>query len=86
MNAYTVLTKPPIDAAPSADASFESRESWCDARVSSLTAEAPGGPLPEDVRPTHRWETEFNSCKLDPQEYERQTRTEATGETGQRVP
>jgi hypothetical protein len=81
MNAQTVLSKPPADAAPDANAPLELRESWCDARVSSLIAGAPGAPLPEDVRPTHRFETEFNSCKLDPQEYERQTRNEARGVT-----
>ena len=32
---------------------------------------------PSDVRDTQRIEVEINSCKLDPQDYERDTRAEA---------
>ena len=73
---------------PSAAAPFEKRESWCDAYVSSLVAPAPDISLPADVRPTHHFETEFNACKLDPQEYARQTRDdgERTPETSERLP
>jgi hypothetical protein len=36
-----------------------------------------GDPTPADVRQTHRLEIELNSCTIDPQGYERQTRIEA---------
>lgn len=76
-SALETKAKPGDDAPPSADAPFHRRESWCDANVSSLIAAAPETPLPEDVRPTHHFEIEFNACKLDPQAYRRQTLEEA---------
>jgi hypothetical protein len=73
----------PIDAnapasqtleAPAAGATFSQRETWCDSYVRRLIAETPDRePLPLDLRPTHLFETEFNSCTLDPREYERET-------------
>ncbi|WP_156767667.1 hypothetical protein [Candidatus Viadribacter manganicus] len=75
MNDYvTTLPRTPSYAAPpSADAPFEQRESWCDAYVSRLIPAAPEIVSPEDIGQTHRFEVEFNACKLDPQEYRRQT-------------
>lgn len=76
MNAYTAITPPTTDEAPSANAPMEVRESWCRVRVSSLIADDSTEALPDDVRASQHFETEFNYCKLDPQEYERQTREE----------
>jgi hypothetical protein len=76
-SALEIKAKPGDDAPPSADAGFHQRESWCDANVSSRIAAAPETPLPEDVRPTHHFEIEFNACKLDPEAHGRQTRQEA---------
>lgn len=78
MNAHIVLDKPAVDAPPDADAPFDTRESWCDARVARLIATTPALPVAGDIRPTHLFETEMSSCKLDPQQYERQLRYEAT--------
>ncbi len=76
MNAHTVITPPTTDAAPHADAPMEVRETWCAARVSSLIAGESSQDLPDDVRASQHFETEFNYCKLDPQEYDRLTREE----------
>jgi hypothetical protein len=37
------------------------------------------GPMPPDVRPTHRIETEVQFCQLDPRQYELLTTEELTG-------
>ena len=67
----------PALPAPAASASFEARETWCEQYAAWLVAQTPQqGPLPADVRPTQRFEVEFNSCKPDPREYERQTLAE----------
>jgi hypothetical protein len=76
----------PISPAPSASAPFEQREAWCEQFASWFVASTPQtAPAPVDVRQTHEFEVEFNSCKLDPQEYERDTRTEAQLQSAQRV-
>lgn len=74
MNAHTTITTP-IEA-PSADAPLEMRQAWCVMRVSALTADDSMEALPDDVRASQHFETELNYCKLDPQEYDRQTRVE----------
>jgi len=69
----------PAEPAPRASAPFEAREAWCLRYAAWFIARMPiEGPLPDDVRPTQRMETEFNSCKLDPRLYERQTMDELT--------
>ncbi len=69
--------KRPIAPAPIAAAPFEAREAWCQDYVAWFVGETPAArPAPADVRPTHRLEVEFNSCKLDPQQYERETLAE----------
>jgi hypothetical protein len=72
----------PDTPAPTSSASFEQREAWCEAYVSWFVASTPppaqtAEAAPFDVEPGHRQDVEFNSCKLDPQEYERQTQAEA---------
>lgn len=65
----------PTALPPAATASFTERESWCERYANWLIAQTPTqGPIPADVRPTQRFENEFNSCKPDPREYEQQTR------------
>jgi hypothetical protein len=61
-----------------ATASFETREDWCQKYASWFVAAAPSaaGAAPADVAPTHRFEVEFNTCKLDPRQYERDTLAE----------
>jgi hypothetical protein len=69
-------------SAPNASAPFDVREAWCLDYAMRLIARVPGdGALPPDARPTQRFENEFNSCKLDPREYERETRTEMSKKT-----
>lgn len=64
-------------ASPASTAAFDQREAWCLDYTEWFIAQLPDEGTPAaDVRPTQRVETEFNSCKLDPQEYERLTRTE----------
>ena len=69
-------TLPPTPA-PAAAAAFEQREDWCQNYASWLITNTPAQATPSDVRPTQRFETEFNSCKLDPQQYEQETRADA---------
>lgn len=67
----------PADAPPAASAPFEQRGDWCMRYVAWFDHRAPvRGPLPSDVRPTQRYEDELAYCKLDPEQYERDTREE----------
>jgi len=71
----------PATPAPQATASFEAREDWCAKYAQWYVARTPAANVaPSDVAPTHRFEVEFNSCKLDPQSYERDTLAEVTRE------
>lgn len=68
--------------APTAEAPFDTRASWCEAYAAWFVARVPEEtPRPNDVRPTQRMENEINYCKLDPREYERQTLAELARET-----
>lgn len=62
---------------PTATAAFEQRATWCEKYTAWLVASTPQAQLPGDVRASHAFEVEFNSCKLDPQEYETDTRADA---------
>lgn len=62
---------------PAAAAPFAQREAWCQQFAAWFVASTPQTPAPPDVRDGHEFQIEFNSCKLDPQRYERDTRTEA---------
>lgn len=68
---------PPARAAPTATAAMSERASWCEDYVAWLVAITDAGRNAPDARPTHRVEVEMNSCTIDPQGYERETRTEA---------
>lgn len=64
-------TLPPSNP-PSADAPYDMRAAWSDLYVRWLIEETPQeGLSPTDVRATHRYEVEFNSCVADPQAYVR---------------
>lgn len=69
----------PLTPPPAASASFEQREMWCNEYAAWFVAGTPGStaPAPADVRPSHEFEVEFSSCKIDPQQYEHDTREEA---------
>lgn len=63
--------------APPASAPYEVRAEWAEEYVPEvLAAMDVDGDEPDDVRPTHLFEVEFNSCVLDPPEYERETESE----------
>jgi hypothetical protein len=67
----------PVSAAPSAGAPYEVRAAWSTNYVSWYIAQTPQqGATPTDVRATHRFEVEFQSCVVDPQAYERETQGE----------
>ncbi len=74
------VVAPPATPAPAATAPLDQRAAWCDQyatwliEMSDATSSA---AVPADVRPTQRLEVELNACKLDPQDYERDTRAEA---------
>jgi hypothetical protein len=63
---------PPYDLPPSPDAPYEERAAWSERCVNWMLGEAPQqGVTPTDVRATHRYEIEFNSCVADPEAYMR---------------
>lgn len=67
----------PYDLPPSADAPYEERAEWSARYVIWLIDETPQqGVTPIDVRATHRFEVEFNSCVADPAAYARETEDE----------
>lgn len=73
------LIAPPQEAAPTATAPFDERAEWCNDYASWLVAMtlSTERSAPNDVRESQHLEVELNSCKIDPQEYERATRAEA---------
>jgi hypothetical protein len=77
--AQTQTPQRPVEAAPASTASIEARDEWC-RKYASWFADQASSPTTRasDLRPTHLVETEINYCKLDPQEYERETVAEIT--------
>lgn len=75
--AQETVIAPPASAAPSAAAPIEERADWCEAYATWLIAMTESDVPAADVRATHRLEVELNSCTIDPQGYERETRREA---------
>lgn len=73
------VVAPPAEPAPEATAPIETRSDWCDQYASWFVAITPAtrGAAPADVRASQRLEVEMNSCKIDPRQYERETRAEA---------
>lgn len=67
----------PTSSPPSADAPYDVRAQWSSDYVAWFIAQVPqDGALPQDVRDTHLFEIEFETCVADPQNYERQTLAE----------
>lgn len=72
------VVSPPSEPAPIATAPLDERAAWCDDYATWLVMMTPNtAGAPVDVRQTQHLEVELNSCKLDPQQYERETRAEA---------
>lgn len=72
----------PTNSPPRASAAFKQRNDWCQSYAAWFVSQMPeAGPLPLDVRPTHRIETEVQFCQLDPRQYELLTTEELTGTT-----
>lgn len=72
------VAAPPAQPAPNAAAPVGERADWCEAYATWLVQMTPSeDPPPTDARPTQRLEVEMNSCTIDPQGYERETRAEA---------
>jgi hypothetical protein len=68
---------PPFDAPPSAQARYEDRAEWSARFVTWVLSETPQeGTTPIDVRATHLYEIEFNSCVADPEAYAREIEDE----------
>jgi hypothetical protein len=87
MSTFTVapnglLETPPQalpDGAPAVSAPFSVREAWCQKYAFWVVSQLYDGVRTSaEARPTQQFENEFNSCKLDPEEYERQTRAETS--------
>ena len=71
------ILSPPFRDPPPADADDEERAAWSELYVMWFIGETGGlGRTPPDVRPSHRYEVEFNACVLDPQAYVRDIREE----------
>jgi len=71
---------PPAEEAPAATAPIEERANWCDKYATwfvAITSDGTTAPAPSDVRQSQHLEVEMNSCKINPQLYERETRAEA---------
>jgi hypothetical protein len=78
--AQEALPAKPATPPPAASAAFEQREAWCEVYAAwfmAITPATSASPAPADVRQSHEFEVEFSSCKLDPQQYEQDTREEA---------
>lgn len=85
MDVGRTLTDPgtrPIEDAPPRSAPYETRAAWSERYVAWFIERVePEGARPSDVPPTHEYTVEFNTCVLDPQEYERQTQAELISQT-----
>lgn len=73
------VVSPPAAPAPTASSPLNERAAWCDDYATWLVMMTPDTQraAPSDVRPTQHLEVELNACKVDPQQYERETRAEA---------
>ncbi|MBL8547138.1 MAG: hypothetical protein JNL81_11790 [Hyphomonadaceae bacterium] len=75
------VVAPPETPAPTAAAPIDQRAAWCDDYatwlVAMTTVAQDQRAAPDDVRESQHLEVELNSCKIDPQQYERETRAEA---------
>lgn len=66
-----------VGQAPQRSASFEQRAAWSEPYVTWFIEQVDEqASWAADVSATHRYQVEFNSCAIDPEAYERQTRQE----------
>ena len=65
----------PAEPAPAANASAEERTTWCDAYATWLIAMDETSA--SDAQRSQHLQVELNSCRIDPQQYERETRADA---------
>lgn len=67
-----------IDAPPAPEDPYEERASWARAAVAQATEHATQQrarvSMPDDIRPSHFWEVEFQSALVDPIAYARSMR------------
>lgn len=76
-SAHDAYVARPFESAPSKSASYFDRADWSTRYVSWYLGQIEADdPSPADVRSTHLYQVEFNSCLLDPQLYEQQTQQE----------
>lgn len=68
---------PPAEPAPAATAPVEERANWCDTYASWLVAMTPEQRSAAEAENAQHLQVELNACKIDPQQYERETRAEA---------
>ncbi len=71
------VVSPPVTPAPSASAPLNERTTWCDQYATWLVAMTPTPNASTDSQQAQHLQVELNACKIDPQDYERQTRAEA---------
>lgn len=71
------VAAPSFRSPPSAAADYADRAAWSERYVAWFISQTGGyGRPPADVRLTHRYEIEFQSCLLDPPRYLEMTRAE----------
>lgn len=68
-----------LDSPPSPEDSYEARAAWAREAVAQLAsqntqARSARVSLPDDIRPSHFWEVEFQSALVDPIAYARSMR------------
>ena len=71
--------EPSVETPPSPDDDYETRAAWAREVVSRVSAQAPEMrtarvSLPDDIRPSHFWEVEYQSALVDPIAYARSMR------------
>jgi|GEM_PF-4647339 len=66
---------PPAQPAPTANAPVDERTTWCDAYATWLIAM--DETTASDAQQSQHLQVELNSCRIDPQQYELETRAEA---------
>lgn len=71
---------PPAIPAPIASAPIDERATWCDQYATWLVAMTPSPGAATESQEAQHLQVEFNACKIDPQQYERETRTRAYSE------
>mgnify|MGYP001204077355 CR=1 FL=1 len=66
---------PPAEPAPAANASADERTTWCEEYATWLLAMTENAA--SEAQQSQHPQVELNSCRIDPQQYERETRAQA---------